>query len=82
MWKRTVEGYDLKVLRGVHLHWSASFVANLRRTKRYRLRSRQVGQTVPMPAGGVGYISHEFNRGEVEDYVEVMVRRQNKGYTR
>ncbi|MCH2623891.1 MAG: hypothetical protein MKZ66_11690, partial [Acidimicrobiales bacterium] len=36
-------------------------------------------QTVLSPAGGVGYISHEFNRGEVEDYVEVMVRRQNKG---
>ena len=34
-----------------------------------------------IPDSGVGYISHEFNRGEVEDYVEVMVRRQNKGYT-
>jgi len=29
----------------------------------------------------VYYISHEFNRGEVEDYVEVMVRRQNRGDT-
>jgi len=31
--------------------------------------------------GGMGYISHEFNRGEVENYGEVMVRRQNKGDT-
>jgi len=34
-----------------------------------------------IPDSGVGYISHEFNRGEVEDYVEVMVRRQNRGET-
>ena len=46
-------------------------------------RSRREGGLVleDHSDGGVGYISHELNRGEVEDYVEVMVRYQNRGGT-
>jgi len=41
-----------------------------RRTKVLTIRVHH-----PSPVGGVGHISHEFDRGVVEDYGEVMVRR-------
>ena len=44
------------------------------------LRARELASRAYHPRNG-STRSHEFNRGEVEDYREVMVRLHNKGDT-